>query len=49
MRRFSGTDLGKIASSQILIIAKKGAEVEYFANFVCKVVSFDAFYYNYHV
>ena len=33
-RQFSGTDPGKIANSQILIITKKGAEVEYFANFL---------------
>ena len=48
-RQFSGTDSGKIANSQISIIAKKGAEVEYFANFFCNVALFDAFYHKYHV
>ena len=49
MRQFSGTDQGKIANSQTSIIAKKGAEVEYFANFFCNVVLFDAFYHKYQV
>ena len=38
--------------SQILksqLSRKKGAEVEYFANFFCNVVLFDAFYHKYHV
>ena len=48
-RQFSGTDSGKIANSQISIIAKNGAEVEYFANFPSNVVLFDAFYHKYHV
>ena len=43
------TDPGKIANSQISIIAKKGAEVDYFANFSCNVVLFDAFYHKHHV
>ena len=43
------TDPGKIVNSQISIITKKGAEVEYFANFFLNVVLFDAFYHKYHV
>ena len=48
-RQVSRTDPGKISNSQISISAKKGAEVEYFADFLCNVVLFDAFYHNYHV
>ena len=33
----------------ISIIAKKGAEVDYFAIFSRNVVLFDAFYHKYHV
>ena len=43
------TDPEKITNSQISIITKKGAEVEYFANSFCNVVLFDAFYHNYNV
>ena len=44
---FLGLTLEK---SQILtIIAKKGAEMEYFATFFCNVELFDAFYHKYHV
>ena len=48
-RQFFGTDPGKIANSKVSIIAKKGAEFEYFANFLFNVVLFDVFYHNYHV
>ena len=47
--QFSETDPGKIANSRISIISKKGAEVEYFANFFCILLLFDAFYHSYHV
>ena len=43
------SDPGKIANSQMSIIAKKGAEAENFANVFCNVVLFDAFYHKYHV
>ena len=48
-RQLSGTDPGKIANFQISIIAKKGAEVEYFANFFGNEELLDAFYHKYHV
>ena len=48
-RQFSGTDPGKIANFQTSIMAKKRAEVQYFANFFCNEVLFDAFYHKYRV
>ena len=47
MRQFSGTDPGNIANSQVSIIAKKGAEDEFFSNFFCNVVLLEVFYHNY--
>ena len=47
--QFSVTNPGKIAHSKISIMAKKGVEVECFANVLCNVVLFDASYHNYHV
>ena len=47
--QFSGTDPGNIANSQISIIVKKGAKLQYFANLLCSEVLFDVFHHNYHV
>ena len=49
VRQSSGTDPGKIGNFQISIIAEKGAEFKYFANFFRLEVLFDVFYNNYHV
>ena len=40
-RHFSGTDPDKIANSQISIFVGEVENLQYFANFFCKVVLFD--------